>query len=613
MPYLIVREPGQVAVSVLLHEGLSVGRQAPSDLLLVYQQVSRQHARFEQDESGWGVRDLGSSNGLFFNGIRTERAQLREGDVLQIGPAQLTFTEHERAEIAHAQPSLAPETLELHRADRRLGLLVEVTRAIGAMGDPEELLGRMLDAVLGVLGCDRALAALREGDEDAPLRQVLRTRAGATVEGEVVLSRPILDALLVRREAVLLRGGREPGASSPPMEGASRSGMGTPLESGRRVLGFLYVDHWNQNAPFGSEDLDFLSALGRLTAAALERAEQHQRALVMAEATGQSPHTGPLAELIGQSPLLQRLKTQIVKFAQASGTNMLIHGESGTGKELVARALHAASARAERPFVAVNCAAIPETMIEGELFGYVQGAFMGAQRDKRGRFALAHRGTLFLDEIGDLSPMAQAKVLRVLQEGEVLPLGAEQPSLVDVRVIAATHKDLRKEAAEGRFREDLFFRLNVGDIAVPPLRERSEDLPLLAAAFLEPAALNLGKRLLGFSPAALAALHAYPWPGNVRELRNEVERAAIQAEGAVIELDDLSPAVSRAALSPSSLTTGMSLAARFAALDPMERSLVEEALVAARGNVAEAARLLGITRIMMVRRVDRFGLRSRDG
>ncbi|EYF04396.1 sigma-54-dependent Fis family transcriptional regulator [Chondromyces apiculatus] len=613
MPYLIVREPGQVAVSLLLREGFCVGRLAPSDLLLPYQQVSRQHACFEHDdEGGWVVRDLGSANGLFFNGIRADIGQLKDGDVIQIGPVKLTFTESEGAEIAHAQPLPTPDTLEPPGADRRLRMLFEVTRAIGALSDPDELLGRMLDAMLDLLGCERALAALREGGDEEPLRQVLRTREGRAPQGEVVVSRAILQALLVRREVVIIRDARERGAPHTLVTQGILSAMGAPLEAGGHLFGFLYVDHCSQASHFAQEDLDFLGALARLTAAALHSAQQHQRALSAAEAAGSSPDS-PRVELLGDSPPMLRLKAQIRKFGASGSTNMLIRGESGTGKERVARAMHAASPRAQRPFVSLNCAVMPETTIEGELFGYVQGAFPGATHDKRGRFALAHRGSLFLDEIGDLSLAAQAKVLRVLQEGEVLPLGAGVPQRVDVRVFAATQRDLRREVAEGRFREDLFFRLNVGDVEVPPLRERVEDIAHLAQVFLAPAALNLGKRLDGFAPQALQALQAYAWPGNVRELRNEIERAAIQAEGLLVELDDLSPAVSRAVLSPSFLTVpGMSFAARFATLEPMERALCEDALAAARGNVAEAARLLGITRIMLVRRIERFGLRSRE-
>ena len=326
-----------------------------------------------------------------------------------------------------------------------------------------------------------------------------------------------------------------------------------------------------------------------------------------------------LGALVGESEAVVRLRKEIRKFAEA-GAHVLIHGESGTGKELVARALHALSVRAEKPFVTLNCAAIPEAMLESELFGHEKGAFTGAQKDRRGKFTLAHRGTLFLDEIGDLAAAEQAKLLRAIQEGEVQPLGAEKPTHVDVRVVAASHKDLAEEVRAGRFREDLFYRLAVVELRVPPLRERGEDVDLLARTFLTATARRMGRSVVGFSAEALAALAAYRWPGNVRELQNEVERAAIVAEGAYVERAELSARVREAGPSQALLGTrpapasaltsspGGSMAERFAALEPSERALVMEALAAAKGNITEAARLLGITRIMMRRRVERFGL-----
>jgi Nif-specific regulatory protein len=284
---------------------------------------------------------------------------------------------------------------------------------------------------------------------------------------------------------------------------------------------------------------------------------------------------------------------------------VLVRGESGSGKELIARALHTSSPRAERPFVTLNCAAIPETMLESELFGYEKGAFTGAVAKKRGKFALADGGTLFLDEIGDLALPAQAKLLRAIQEGEIQPLGAERTQKVDVRVVSATHKDLMKEIADKRFREDLYYRLAVVEIEVPPLREREGDVALLATALMRRSAAQMGKRLDGFTDAALAALVRHDWPGNVRELRNEIERAVINADGALVDAHDLSPRLGAARPKPGQPRT-RSLAEQFAELEPTEKSLVEDAMSQAKGNVSEAARLLGITRIMMKRRVDKL-------
>ncbi len=613
MPQLVTFDPNQGPVAIELRTELVAGRDSQSDLPLGDQQVSRRHACFEPEGEGegWIVRDLGSANGTFVNGVRVERAQLAHGDVIAIGSARLVFHEQDGAEVVLARPPRDGETLKLERPNERLMLLYEVTHAIHALEDPEALIARMLEAVLELVGGERAMVALLESPGGEALRRITRTR-GRSSQDEIVVSRTMMQAMLGRREAVIVRDGRERGAPRTLVLQGILSAMGAPLEIAGRVLGFLYIDDRKREERFGEEDLDFLTALGRMLAATLDSAERLQRANALAEA---SSGQGPLYDILGQSPAIQKLRAQVLKSAAAPTANVLIRGESGTGKELVARALHAASPRARRPFVVVNCAAIPETMIEGTLFGYEKGAFTGAAQQRRGQFALADRGSLFLDEIGDLSLSAQVKVLRALQEGELLPLGAEVPVRVDVRVFAATHKDLRQEITAGRFREDLYYRLNVLELEVPPLRERGVDIELLAQIFLEAAALNVGKRLAGLSPTAHAALAAYAWPGNVRELRNEVERAVVKAEGAVVELDDLSPNLvhALAASDPSAAPLRGSLSERFALLEPMERALVEEALATARGNLSEAARLLGITRIMMRRRVERFGLRCRDG
>jgi Nif-specific regulatory protein len=610
MAHLIVSEPDQVAVAVPLRNGLRVGRHERNDLMLADHRVSRQHVEFTQTEEGWWAKDLRSSHGTFVNGARIETHRLTEGDQVQVGSVLIAFSEAEVPhEIVHEQrTSAALAPMRDEGAHRRLRLVYEVSRAIGALEDEDELLGRMLEAILDVLDCDRALVGLSNGAEGS-LRRVVRTR-GADVADPIVLSRAMIEAILQRRQGVILRnaGGRE----TPHTLVRERilSAMGAPLLSGSRLLGLLYVDDRARVDRFSPQDLEFLTSLGHLTAAALDGAERLRSATAMAEALGAG---GPTDELIGASEPMVRLKAQTHKYGVASA-NVLIRGESGTGKELIARLLHSLSPRASQPFVTLNCAAIPETMIESELFGYVKGAFTGAVRDKRGKFALADRGTLFLDEIGDLDLAAQAKVLRVLQEGELQPLGSEKTLRVNVRVLSATHKDLLKEIAARRFREDLYYRLNVVEIETPPLRERGNDIEILAQALLQTAASGVGKRHEGFTPAALAALRRHTWPGNVRELRNEMERAAINADGPLVDVTDLSPRLrpASAEAAPAASGNAPTLAERFSQLDVLERQLIEEALRTARGNLSEASRLLGITRIMLKRRVDRFGLNLRD-
>jgi len=294
--------------------------------------------------------------------------------------------------------------------------------------------------------------------------------------------------------------------------------------------------------------------------------------------------------IIGTSPAIRRVLELVEQVAGSSAT-ILIQGESGTGKELIANAIHALSPRHERPFLKVNCAAIPETLLESELFGYEKGAFTGAFARKAGRFELAHGGTLFLDEVGDLTPGTQAKLLRVLQEGEFERLGGTRTLKVDVRIIAATNTDLAQAVKERRFREDLYYRLNVITIPIPPLRERREDIPLLAHHFLRISAAKNNKALEGFTPEALDLLERYPWPGNVRELENAIERAVVLSRGHLIEPKDLPEAITGQGPGEGERAITIPLGTP---LEEVEQRLIEATLEQTRGDKTLAAKLLGI-------------------
>jgi DNA-binding NtrC family response regulator len=316
--------------------------------------------------------------------------------------------------------------------------------------------------------------------------------------------------------------------------------------------------------------------------------------------------------IVGRSPALENCLALVERVAR-SEASVLVTGESGTGKELVARAIHAGGPRAARAFVAVNCGAIPESLLESELFGHVRGAFTSAVAAREGRFALADGGTLFLDEIGDMSPALQVKLLRVLQDGTFEPVGSSQMRRVDVRVIAATHQDLERRLADGRFREDLYYRLNVVPIELPPLRERRGDVPLLVEHFLERIAEATGKRLEGVTQAAMGQLCAHDWPGNVRELENLVERLVVLKDGGWIEVDDL-PAAYRncgsAALrsAPSLPESGLSFRAEVARF---EAEILLAALERTGGNKSRAAALLGLNRTTLLEMLRTRGLLER--
>ncbi|MCR4666147.1 MAG: sigma-54 dependent transcriptional regulator [Desulfovibrio sp.] len=310
--------------------------------------------------------------------------------------------------------------------------------------------------------------------------------------------------------------------------------------------------------------------------------------------------SGALPSILGRSPCMRDLLDMIDTVASTDAT-VLITGESGTGKELVATSLHAKSARSSKPFVVVNCAALAETLLESELFGHEKGAFTGAEKRRDGRFVQAHGGTLFLDEIGEMPVTLQAKLLRTLQQGEVQRVGQDVPINVDVRVIAATNRNLEEEVAAGRFRQDLFFRLNVITIAVPPLRERSEDIPLLAASFLERCAARNKKKVKGFAPRAMDALLRHAWPGNVRELENAVERALIMSKGDFIVPDDLPLSITSAGHAPLDTSSLQNMT-----LDDVERLAITQMLKVTHDNKSETARRLGITRSTLHSKLKKF-------
>jgi two-component system response regulator HydG len=311
-----------------------------------------------------------------------------------------------------------------------------------------------------------------------------------------------------------------------------------------------------------------------------------------------------LDHIVGRSACLRELLERVVRVAPGDAT-VLVSGESGTGKELIARALHAASRRSDKPFIPVNCAAITETLLESELFGHARGAFTGATRSRRGLFEEASGGTLFIDEIGDTTPGSQAKLLRAIQEGEIRRVGESLPVKVNVRVIAATNQDLKAAVSERRFREDLFYRLNVVPLRVPPLRERREDVPLLAQHFLERYAKRSGERKT-LSPAALQKLVEHPWPGNVRELENMIEQAAALAPQSALSDEDIRFEVA----APRGAGAVQTLAE---AVDAAERHAIEAALASCGGEHAGAARQLAVSSTTLWRKMKRLGLGGRGG
>lgn len=337
--------------------------------------------------------------------------------------------------------------------------------------------------------------------------------------------------------------------------------------------------------------------------------ELHRLTREVERLRAQVDHNHVFPDIIGRSKAIQALLKQVRLVAQSDST-VLLQGESGTGKELIARAIHTYSPRKERPFVTLDCGTVSESLLESELFGYLKGAFTGATTDKKGLCEEAHRGTLFLDEIGDVAPAFQTKLLRLLQTGEIRPVGSTKTMTVDVRIVAATNKDLRHEVQEQRFRKDLYYRLAVVPLAVPPLRERREDIPLLVSHFLTQYSQRSGQPAKQIQPTALQRLMDAPWPGNIRELEHTIERAVVLSPAAEISPDSL---VLEPIISAAQTTPGLeSIEQARAVLNNVERDKLRTALVQVEGNRSRAAKLLGISRSTFYEKIKRYGLTEKQ-
>jgi len=421
---------------------------------------------------------------------------------------------------------------------------------------------------------------------------------------------------------------------------ATRNLIATPLNSLQGPIGVVEVVNRRGGLTFSDEDLHFLEALSGSIAIALDNARLYAEAR-QAEARLRT-QVGVLRrdlasqlrfdEMVGTGPTMAEV-FQLMETAAASSITVLIEGETGTGKELVARGIHRASARADGPFLAMNCAAMPETLLESELFGHRRGAFTGAIRDQPGLFRSAAGGTVFLDEVGEMPSSMQVKLLRVLEQGEIVPLGESVPSKVDVRVLSATNRQLRSDVQKGTFRSDLFYRIAVFPIKLPPLRDRREDIPILAQRFLKRAAERQHKPVPGFDEAALAVLAAYNWPGNIRELQNEVERAvALARDDGLLGLPHISSSIrdsgnvagnaQQASAVGADLpsTTGGSISNEHApssnggttfreARAVFEARFINDSLARCDGNISRAAKLMGISRVQLQRKIKEYGLR----
>jgi Nif-specific regulatory protein len=487
---------------------------------------------------------------------------------------------------------------------RRLSTFLEISQTLAAASNQKTAFHQVLGILERHHGVVRSsIALLNEVEEEiavvacegpAPAKADAKFKVGEGITGRVVQSSKPIVVPRVSREPMFLRRTSD----RPELPSQEISFVCVPILLNRKAVGALGADFRFKAERDFDRTVKFLGVVASLLAQAIriQRVIDAERERLREENTHlrlELKERYDFSNILGTSGPMRLVYEQVAQVARAE-TTVLVRGESGTGKELIAQAIHYNSLRSKRPFVKVSCAALPESLIESELFGYEKGAFTGAHTAKKGRFELAEAGTLFLDEIGELNLSIQVKLLRVLQAKEFERLSGTKTIRANVRLIAATNKDIEKAIAVGAFRDDLYYRLNVFSIFIPPLRERKPDILLLADHFLEKASLANGKHIKRISTPAIDMLMAYHWPGNVRELENAIERAVVVCDGQVVHAHHLPPTLQTAASSG----TVMSLSLKDA-LAAYEKDLIQDALKTTRGNRAKAARLLHTTgRIM---------------
>lgn len=581
-----------------------IGRGASCDIMLTDPVSSRFHAVLFHEDGHWQIRDNRSRNGTTVNGQKTDHATLMHGNVLRVGGTEMQFAElvddgfvegpptqtivQDRLVTDRGGHDLAPsDPLREAAQGGNLLDLYQLSIQLLRSGEPEEVI--------------ETTAALLKSRTDADAIGFFRLNSAgrATVdhvfpsEAAEKLSpdRSLAKRLVQRGEALwVCRDEDATKQESTDHRGASDA-IYVPLFDADQIVGALVLRR--EHGKFDLTAFEFAIASARLIAAALVNTRQNHS--LRAERQRLAERNAEADELIGNSPSIVRLKERISRIGRANGC-VLIRGESGAGKELVARALHRASPRRDRPMLSVNCAAIPRDLMESQLFGHRKGAFTGADSDHIGWFQQAHTGTLFLDEVGELTLEGQAKLLRILEGHPFLPVGGAEQIRVDVRVIAATNRDLAEFVREKMFREDLYYRLSVFELIVPPLRERGEDIALLIDHFLDHFRRHHGRPQIQFSEEARQRLLGYSWPGNVRQLRNVIDSAIVMAEDETIQVDDL----------------GLRDAGRQDAdtlrLDYWEEKLIRKAIDRADGSVPEAAKLLGLSRATLYRKISDYNI-----
>jgi len=646
---VVTNDAGQVS-HTFCKDVVTIGRSQDCDLFLADRLVSRLHCRIEQQDGVFSLVDAGAQNPARMGGKPVARAVLRPGDFFTVGASEI------RLQLVPAAASVIAGETSIGEGEDASSLreLLRVARALAEEQDLTRLLTLIVDAAIRVTDAERGFLVL--GEVGATSIEVARNFAQEEIASpEFKLSRTIASRVRASGRPELTTNAQADERFRGLQSVADlrlRSVLCIPLRVRGEVAGVLYVDNRLQAQAFELRDQELLQVLADQAGlaihnartleamraqqlelqAALTRVDQLNAALrgqlqariaELDEARAGVGQAGAVhrwkhdfSSIVGAGRAMRQVFALLDKFIDADDP-VLVTGESGTGKELVARAIHSQGPRRTGPFISENCAALPSDLLESELFGHVKGAFTGAHANKQGLLVAAHGGVLFLDEIGDMPVDLQKKLLRVLQEGEVRPLGSSEVRKVDVRLICATNRDLDEMVREGEFRQDLFYRISVLPIRLPPLRERREDIPLLVKRFLT----ELGREAAGsvrISPDAMDLLARHSWPGNVRELHNEIRRAAIVSDGMILP-EHLSPGV-RSGDAPARgfVEAPDALPAEQGTTLPdivreLETRIIHLAQARAGANKSRAAELLGLSRFALQRKLEKYGLEPPSG
>jgi transcriptional regulator with GAF, ATPase, and Fis domain len=610
---LAIAGPSKDLTFALPNGEVHIGRD-PSNLLSISDpSLSRRHCELSRDSDGYKIRDLDSRNGTSVNGVAVKEARLRHGDQISVGDSIFLLLLHDDAEeptvgrveyedsLTHATAQFRPQDVlylqpdrilkELpanSRVARNLNALFKISRAVHSIRDLDELQGQILNLIFDVVPAERG-AILLDGKGDEDFASVFARHRIAKSILPVPVSRTI--ARQVMKEGLAILGADVPGSNGLAdveslVNCQVRSLLCVPLTIFQKVTGCIYLDTCDAASRFDEDHLQLVAAIAGTSAVALENARRmhwlEQENLRLCTEISLDHN------LIGESPRMKEVYQFLARVAPTD-SNVLLQGESGTGKELAARAIHRNSPRSSKPFLAINCAAIPEGLLESELFGHERGAFTGAVAQKKGRLEIATGGVVFLDEIGELAPALQVKLLRVLQEREFERVGGIRPISVDIRLIAATNQDLGEAVKAGSFRKDLFYRLNVLSLVMPPLRERREDIEMLADYLIAKYIKKSNAKTKRVSPEAMVCLVKYDWPGNVRELENAIERAMVLSASDVIQPEDLPESILEKGLTPA-----IEGAKYHHQVKELKKQLILDALEETKCNYTEAAHVLGV-------------------